>query len=99
MVLKKRKNPIALLHAVSLANIRLVPAQQVQQGIKKKPIVELMMKRRPKRRKDIGDTCVLIEQLYDTDICEKIDQEKIIEDLIKPQKGVKLTMKDRSSTQ
>lgn len=42
--------------------------------MKKKPILELMTKRMPKRRKDIGDTCVLIEQLYDTDICEKIDQ-------------------------
>ena len=71
---KKRKNPVALLHAVTLAQSRMVPAQQVQQGMKKKPIVELMTKRRPKRRKDIGDTCVLIEQLYDTDICEKIDQ-------------------------
>ena len=71
---KKRKSPVALLHAVSLANIRMVPAQQVQQGMKKKPILELMTKRMPKRRKDIGDTCVLIEQLYDSDICEKIDQ-------------------------
>ncbi len=63
--MSKRAGPVALVHAVGLANIRLVGVQQVQQGMKKKPIVELLTKRRPKRRRDIGDTCVLIEQLYD----------------------------------
>lgn len=58
-----------------------------------------MTKKRPKRGKDLGDTCVLIEQLYDTEICEKIEQEKAIEDIIKPERGVKLSIKDRSCTQ
>lgn len=64
--------------------------------MKKKPIIELGLARRGKR-KGIGDTCVLIEQMYDLDTSRK-DIEDVLQASSKLQKGVRLTVKERRMT-
>jgi hypothetical protein len=63
---------------IQLANIKVLPGQQLAfpSNFKRRPIVELPT-RKTKRRKDVGDTCILIEQLYEADGAR--NQEAIIE--------------------
>jgi hypothetical protein len=55
-----------------------MPGQQVAfpSTLKRRPIVELPT-RKTKRRKEVGDTCVFIEQLYEAD--GFANQETVIE--------------------
>jgi hypothetical protein len=57
----------------------VLPGQQVAfpSNIKRRPIIEYPT-RKTKKRKDIGDTCVLIEQLFETS-SSKLNQELMIE--------------------
>jgi hypothetical protein len=49
---------------LNLSHIRVLAGQQSTALLKKKPIVDLVTARR-RKRKGVGDTCVLVEQLHE----------------------------------
>lgn len=64
-LLSQLKPAIEPAPAIKLGNIKVLPGQQLAypSNIKRRPIVE-QPTRKTKRRKEVGDTCILIEQLY-----------------------------------
>jgi hypothetical protein len=64
-------------------------------GLRKKPVVELVAVRR-RKRKGVGETCVLVEQMLNRE--SKPALEEVIEACWRAEKGVRLTVKERRTT-